>query len=146
PRKAGVRGPGEGAPADGLERGSQAQKGDEQKRLAARPDPMRRRVVHRCLLDESTTPYTPGTRDGQAKNAWNRDPGSALIHIAMPSPAPVTKTSDGVRVRFAPSPTGFLHVGGARTALFNWLFARGSGGIFILRIEDTDQERSTEPS
>jgi nondiscriminating glutamyl-tRNA synthetase len=47
-----------------------------------------------------------------------------------------------IRVRFAPSPTGFLHVGGARTALFNWLFARHSGGTFILRIEDTDRERS----
>ncbi len=49
-----------------------------------------------------------------------------------------------VRVRFAPSPTGYLHVGGARTALFNWLFARHEGGVFILRIEDTDSERSTE--
>jgi glutamyl-tRNA synthetase len=49
------------------------------------------------------------------------------------------------RVRFAPSPTGYLHVGGARTALFNWLFARHSGGVFILRIEDTDFERSSEP-
>jgi glutamyl-tRNA synthetase len=47
-----------------------------------------------------------------------------------------------VRVRFAPSPTGFLHVGGARTALFNWLFARHEGGVFVLRIEDTDRERS----
>jgi glutamyl-tRNA synthetase len=47
------------------------------------------------------------------------------------------------RVRFAPSPTGYLHVGGARTALFNWLYARKTGGRFILRIEDTDQERST---
>ena len=46
------------------------------------------------------------------------------------------------RVRFAPAPTGYLHVGGARTALFNWLFARGTGGTFVLRIEDTDQERS----
>ncbi|HXL72721.1 MAG TPA: glutamate--tRNA ligase, partial [bacterium] len=51
-------------------------------------------------------------------------------------------TKNHIRVRFAPSPTGFLHVGGARTALFNWLFARHSGGTFILRIEDTDQERS----
>ncbi len=50
------------------------------------------------------------------------------------------------RVRFAPSPTGFLHVGGARTALFNWLYARSQGGTFVLRIEDTDQERSTEES
>jgi len=49
-----------------------------------------------------------------------------------------------VRVRFAPSPTGYLHVGGARTALFNWLYARKVGGVFVLRIEDTDRERSTE--
>jgi len=49
-----------------------------------------------------------------------------------------------IRVRFAPSPTGYLHLGGARTALFNWLFARQSGGAFILRIEDTDEVRSTD--
>ncbi|MCX7794591.1 MAG: glutamate--tRNA ligase [Thermodesulfovibrionales bacterium] len=49
-----------------------------------------------------------------------------------------------VRVRFAPSPTGHLHIGGARTALFNWLFARHNKGVFILRIEDTDRSRSTE--
>ena len=48
------------------------------------------------------------------------------------------------RVRFAPSPTGYLHVGGARTALFNWLYARKTGGRFVLRIEDTDRERSTD--
>jgi glutamyl-tRNA synthetase len=53
------------------------------------------------------------------------------------SPAP--------RVRFAPSPTGYLHIGGARTALFNWLHARGNGGVFVLRIEDTDAERSSWP-
>ena len=49
-----------------------------------------------------------------------------------------------VVTRFAPSPTGFLHIGGARTALFNWLFARGRGGRMLLRIEDTDRARSTE--
>ena len=49
-----------------------------------------------------------------------------------------------VRTRFAPSPTGPLHIGGARTALFNYLFARHHGGEFLLRIEDTDRERSTE--
>lgn len=54
----------------------------------------------------------------------------------MPSPQP--------RVRFAPSPTGYLHVGGARTALFNWLYARKTNGVFVLRIEDTDKERSTD--
>jgi glutamyl-tRNA synthetase len=52
--------------------------------------------------------------------------------------------AESVRVRFAPSPTGHLHVGGARTALFNWLFARHHRGVFILRIEDTDRSRSTE--
>src|ERR1700687_266489 len=51
---------------------------------------------------------------------------------------------ESVRVRFAPSPTGHLHIGGARTALFNWLFARRAKGVFILRIEDTDTSRSTE--
>ncbi|MCX5712906.1 MAG: glutamate--tRNA ligase family protein, partial [Candidatus Omnitrophica bacterium] len=50
--------------------------------------------------------------------------------------------NDSVRVRFAPSPTGFLHIGGGRTALFNWLYARSKGGKFILRIEDTDALRS----
>ena len=49
-----------------------------------------------------------------------------------------------VRTRFAPSPTGFLHIGGARTALFSWLYAKKMGGEFVLRIEDTDRERSTE--
>ena len=49
-----------------------------------------------------------------------------------------------IRVRFAPSPTGFLHIGNARTALFNWLYAKSVNGKLILRIEDTDQERSTK--
>src|SRR3984885_10046701 len=53
-------------------------------------------------------------------------------------------TSPKARVRFAPSPTGYLHVGGGRTALFNWLWARKHGGAFILRIEDTDRERSND--
>jgi glutamyl-tRNA synthetase len=54
------------------------------------------------------------------------------------------RTAPGnVRVRFAPSPTGFLHIGGARTALFNWLYARHTGGVFILRVEDTDAARNT---
>ena len=52
--------------------------------------------------------------------------------------------TDKPRVRFAPSPTGYLHVGGARTALFNWLFARQTGGSFVLRIEDTDRDRSSD--
>jgi glutamyl-tRNA synthetase len=64
----------------------------------------------------------------------------------LPSPrlAEASRPASPVRVRFAPSPTGHLHVGGARTALFNWLFARHHGGAFVLRIEDTDRSRSTE--
>jgi glutamyl-tRNA synthetase len=54
--------------------------------------------------------------------------------------------SQPIVTRFAPSPTGFLHIGGGRTALFNWLYARGRGGKMLLRIEDTDRERSTEPA
>jgi glutamyl-tRNA synthetase len=60
------------------------------------------------------------------------------LTLAMPAPTP--------RLRFAPSPTGYLHVGGARTALFNWLYARKYGGQFLLRIEDTDKARSTDES
>jgi glutamyl-tRNA synthetase len=56
----------------------------------------------------------------------------------------VQNTTQPIVTRFAPSPTGFLHIGGARTALFNWLLARGAGGKFLLRIEDTDRVRSTE--
>src|SRR5258708_27224497 len=51
-----------------------------------------------------------------------------------------------VRVRFAPSPTGYLHIGAARSALFNWLYAQKTGGKFLLRIEDTDLQRSTDES
>ncbi len=54
--------------------------------------------------------------------------------------------TDKIRVRFAPSPTGYLHIGSARTALFNWLYARKLGGTYVLRIEDTDKQRSTEDS
>src|SRR5512147_1141362 len=65
--------------------------------------------------------------------------------IRCQPPAASSRLQD-MRLRFAPSPTGHLHVGNARTALFNWLMARGSGGTFILRIEDTDVERSTRES
>src|SRR3979411_1553367 len=61
----------------------------------------------------------------------------------MSSPLPDCTMTDSVVTRFAPSPTGFLHIGGARTALFNWLYARKRGGKMLLRIEDTDRERST---
>src|SRR5947209_15552804 len=56
----------------------------------------------------------------------------------------VVAAMSDIVTRFAPSPTGFLHIGGARTALFNWLYARGRGGKLLLRIEDTDRARSTD--
>jgi len=69
------------------------------------------------------------------------DSADLQVVVHMTSSLPQT-----LRVRFAPSPTGFLHVGGARTALFNWLLARKFGGQFLLRIEDTDRQRSTDES
>ena len=66
------------------------------------------------------------------------DPRPPLPDLGRLPRAPTT--------RFAPSPTGFLHIGGARTALFNWLYARHHGGEFLLRIEDTDRARSTQPA
>src|SRR5215469_3804107 len=65
------------------------------------------------------------------------------IHINLCSPV-LNLMDMKTRVRFAPSPTGYLHIGGARTALFNWLYARHTGGTFVLRIEDTDAARNTQ--
>lgn len=76
---------------------------------------------------------------------------TALLQFASMSsnrvlsrPSPSSKTPMTVRTRFAPSPTGYLHIGGVRTALFNWLYARQHGGQFILRLDDTDQQRHVE--
>jgi len=74
-------------------------------------------------------------------------PFPRLIQRMSPSSRhPASRNPAAIRTRFAPSPTGFLHIGGARTALFCWLAARASGGEFILRIEDTDRQRSTAES
>ena len=70
-------------------------------------------------------------------------PAGALLH-SSPHYFPEDPRQMTVRTRFAPSPTGFLHIGGLRTALFCWLYARRHAGQFVLRIEDTDVERSTE--
>jgi nondiscriminating glutamyl-tRNA synthetase len=82
-------------------------------------------------LESKWVPNPGGTRH-QWHGRWGR------YWLASPP------MSDVVRVRFAPSPTGYLHIGGARTALFNWLHARHTGGKFILRIEDTDQARNSD--
>src|SRR6187200_490626 len=83
--------------------------------------------------------------------ASQRRSSARSMALGRPPPvetwAPITIVSSDpsvpVRVRFAPSPTGALHIGGARTALYNWLYARRRGGEMVLRIEDTDRERST---
>jgi glutamyl-tRNA synthetase len=83
-----------------------------------------------------------GCEDHERRDAEKREKITA--HRSDENTATGVADNDGVscRLRFAPSPTGYLHVGGARTALFNWLYARRHGGTFILRIEDTDVERS----
>ncbi len=85
----------------------------------------------------STIPPTRATPD---PGAMLHGPTKAIIACGKFD----SNMSDAIVTRFAPSPTGFLHIGGARTALFNWLYARGRGGKMLLRIEDTDRERSTE--
>src|SRR5215212_6231191 len=77
----------------------------------------------------------PRTADAEFPTVLTVNGGAQRIRSRLVSTPP--------RLRFAPSPTGYLHVGGARTALFNWLYARRHGGTFILRIEDTDVERSS---
>jgi glutamyl-tRNA synthetase len=70
----------------------------------------------------------------------------SVADAAQDGAAASARPSKPVVTRFAPSPTGYLHIGGARTALFNWLYARRHGGKYLLRVEDTDRARSTEPA
>src|SRR5690606_31611863 len=81
-----------------------------------------------CYMNAHETPPTAARTAREVRGPIQENP-------------PMTKS---VVTRFAPSPTGFLHIGGARTALFNWLYAKHTGGVMLLRIEDTDRERSTE--
>src|SRR5687767_9981304 len=84
-----------------------------------------------------------------ARPASRRSPTSPAACCAgarSASRSKAARTSLKVRTRFAPSPTGYLHIGGARTALFSWAYARRHGGAFVLRVEDTDLERSTQES
>src|SRR5947207_6327223 len=87
----------------------------------------------------SPSQYAGGPRESQTR-AKRVTCGVNALTCLRPSDYVPSMT---VRIRFAPSPTGYLHIGGARTALFNHLFARRHGGRFILRVEDTDRERST---
>jgi glutamyl-tRNA synthetase len=81
--------------------------------------------------------------DGKSDASGGARPDRGSLLVSRPIDGPEVHLSMTVRTRFAPSPTGMLHIGGVRTALFSWLYARHFGGTFILRIEDTDRERST---
>src|SRR5216117_3125323 len=85
----------------------------------------------------SMTNGAPGVPAGEERS---RSSGAFAAKSEHRSPS--GGSSAKIRVRFAPSPTGYLHIGGVRTALFNWLWAKKTGGVFVLRVEDTDQERS----
>src|SRR6202142_395906 len=95
-----------------------------------------------------------GINGGSAKSAPPKEGFSyarfllytTALSACPPCPRPAPVMTESIVTRFAPSPTGFLHIGGARTALFNWLYAKKRGGKMLLRIEDTDRERSTEPA
>jgi glutamyl-tRNA synthetase len=84
----------------------------------------------------------PGVKRMHA--TWCRRRTRVTIGLARAPECEESHVSESVRVRFAPSPTGHLHIGGARTAIYNWAFARKHGGTFVLRIDDTDPERSTQ--
>jgi glutamyl-tRNA synthetase len=83
----------------------------------------------------------PSTNKPYLKAKFGRLLPLTLTHVSRPA---MSLSTNGVVTRFAPSPTGFLHIGGARTALFNWLYARANNGTMRLRIEDTDKSRSTQ--
>ena len=88
------------------------------------------------VSQETTRPAASLRRSKSRERAWRRFPFTAGVSASS--------SARSLFTRFAPSPTGFLHIGGARTALFNWLFARHHGGTALLRIEDTDKKRSTQ--
>src|SRR5690348_5486528 len=100
-------------------------------------------VLPRMLAPTRHARYRPTGRADALLPALT--PVRPLCYISRPSfsidSGPMSKP---VITRFAPTPTGYLHIGGARTALFNWLYAKHTGGKMLLRIEDTDRERSTE--
>src|SRR6478752_2332426 len=107
-------------------------------------------IASRKAAKSSSTYFVGRHMRGLWLKIWiDSQPRSSPRLIAFTRPpavdtcAPTNMTSDNPRLRFAPSPTGALHIGGARTALYNWLAARHEGGELVLRIEDTDRERST---
>ena len=119
-----------------------------QPRLAPHADAIRARLAEALGVEARRRERQGQDERGHGRNGTrrrHRRPRRGIPDRALRR-ASYTVPCRRLRVRFAPSPTGHLHVGNARTALFNWLLARGAGGTFILRIEDTDVERSTRAS
>src|SRR6185503_9600205 len=115
--------------------------------LAPPPKPLRSNVSAKAVCEKRATCASPRGHDSgnsmsrrDLRNATRRSRPTSVSHMSL---VIIDNGRMPPRVRFAPSPTGYLHVGGARTALFNWLYARRHGGTFLLRIEDTDVERSS---
>src|SRR5581483_4415645 len=91
-------------------------------------------------------PPFPFNQEPATRRAFWYPEAEQDIESPLRAPSTTVTCSPMHRLRFAPSPTGYLHVGGARTALFNWLYVKKYGGAFLLRIEDTDKARSTDES
>ncbi|HUG42182.1 MAG TPA: glutamate--tRNA ligase [Longimicrobiales bacterium] len=119
----------------------------ELERRLARAREARTREELRALLADLSVPAAPAPAPIPSRGTGPVEPADATRVTTSArgrkEEIRASPMSGAPRVRFAPSPTGFLHVGGARTALFNWLFARHHGGTFVLRIEDTDRDRSS---
>ena len=118
----------------------------ERPKLAPHVPAMRANLAQAIGIDVSAVSVKGKTNE--KVDALGRNEAIAVHAVALLSQEPGAQSLEPrtMRVRFAPSPTGHLHVGNVRTALFNWLLARGQDGTFILRIEDTDVERSTADS
>ena len=116
----------------------------ERPKLAPHIPAMRANLAQAIGIDVSAVSVKGKTNE--KVDALGRNEAIAVHAVALLVPEPRAQSLEAMRVRFAPSPTGHLHVGNVRTALFNWLLARGQDGTFILRIEDTDVERSTVDS
>src|ERR1700729_4152564 len=105
-----------------------------------RPSVYRSRSSRACV-----NAYNTGAVSGSTPSIGPRSLGSSVIISAINDHNVILKVPM-LRVRFAPSPTGYLHIGSARTFIFNWLYARHNGGTMILRLDDTDAERNTQAS
>src|ERR1051326_1146559 len=113
--------------------------------ISGKPPISPKRSMRKPALRPAASTCVRKERGSSAGAALTADMRCFLLRLfPIHKPQTFLPSMSQVRVRFAPSPTGFFHIGSARTALFNWLYARHTGGVFVLRIEDTDKERNSE--